>query len=326
MSGASNVLDPVEAAQDDINRSKRVIASALDDLTHHHSWLEGYHRDERRRAERLRRQEALEALKLRRQRAAWLARRYTLTAYAAARATASFLAKNSAAFLAWAAPRAEALARIIARDIAAALSWSWRTGRVLARRGFDETARGFVWSVHASNALGVAFRARLSAESARLYAEAAIRARPFVQPIRKRASVSWTRAQVRSARFAAAQHTRLSHVWSHTRSKAPLLAQDAATAISQSYAQLSANAVHIAVRERDRFSAWFAQMRTHSQDAMHAGVKAARQTWSWTALQTRHVVDRGTGRTKHRALIVRQCTALVRFEPLRTRLPVVRTD
>ena len=330
MSGASNVLDPVEAAQDDINRSKRVIASALDDLTHHHSWLEGYHRDERRRAERLKRQETLEALKLRRQRAAWLARRYALTAFVAARTTASFLARNGAAFFAWIAPRAEALARVIARDTAAVLSWSWRTGRVLALRGFDGAARGFAWSVATSDALGVAFRARLSAEAARLYTEAAIRAQPIMQPALKRASTSWTRTRFRSKRLASLLQTRLSDFWSQTRSKTPVLARDAITAISQSYARLSENADHIGARERDRLSAAFEQLRTQSQGAAHAGVKVATHAWSWTVLQARHArhaVERHAPSTnKHRALIVRQCTALVRFEPRRTRLPVVRTD
>lgn len=87
MTGASNVLDPVEAAKDDISRSKRLIASTLDDLTQHHSWLESYHRDERRRAQRLRREDALRRLELRRQRAAWLSRRFALATYAFARAT-----------------------------------------------------------------------------------------------------------------------------------------------------------------------------------------------------------------------------------------------
>jgi hypothetical protein len=64
MTGASDVLDPVEAAKDDISRSKRLIASTLDDLTQHHSWLESYHRDERRRAQRLRREDALRRLEL----------------------------------------------------------------------------------------------------------------------------------------------------------------------------------------------------------------------------------------------------------------------
>ncbi len=158
MSGASDILDPVEAAQDDISRSKRAIASALDDLSQHHSWLESYHRDERRRAQRLRRQEALEALELRRQRAAWMLRRFAQTSLAVTRATAVFLARNGAAFLAWATPRAQALALLLARESSAALAWSWRTGRDLAHRGFEGASTGFAWTVRTSDALGLAFR------------------------------------------------------------------------------------------------------------------------------------------------------------------------
>ena len=56
MAGATReITDPVEAAKHGIGSSKRLIAATLDDLSAHHSWLETYHRDERLRAERLRR-------------------------------------------------------------------------------------------------------------------------------------------------------------------------------------------------------------------------------------------------------------------------------
>jgi len=133
MTGASDVLDPVEAAKADISRSKRLIASTLDDLTQHHSWLESYHRDERRRAQRLRREDALRRLELRRQRAAWLSRRFALATYAFARATAVVLMRNGRAFLTWAAPRAHALSRLMMRWISAGASWAWRAGLSLSR-------------------------------------------------------------------------------------------------------------------------------------------------------------------------------------------------
>jgi len=225
VSGASDFLDPVEAAQDEINRSRRVIASALDDLSHHHSWLESYHREERRRAQRLKRQETLQALKLKRQRAAWRIRRVALTSFVAMRNTALFLARNGAAFLAWGAPRLRALAILIARELSTAAAWSWRTGRDLAKRGYEGAAIGFLWSVRTSDVLGVAFRKRLSVESARLYAEAAIRAQPILQPAVKRATASWTRTRFRAKRLAFALQTGLTDAWSRTRHGAPLLAR-----------------------------------------------------------------------------------------------------
>ena len=54
MAGAMReIVDPVEVAKEGIGSSRRLIATTLDDLSKHHSWLESYHRDERLRAERL---------------------------------------------------------------------------------------------------------------------------------------------------------------------------------------------------------------------------------------------------------------------------------
>ena len=322
VSGASDILDPVEAAQDDISRSKRAIASALDDLSQHHSWLESYHRDERRRAQRLRRQEALEALELRRQRAAWMLRRFAQTSLAVTRATAVFLARNGAAFLAWATPRAQALALLLARELSAALAWSWRTGRDLAHRGFEGASTGFAWTVRTSDALGLAFRQRLSTGAALLYAEAATRAQPVLQPAIKRASASWTRTRLRSKRLASTLQTRAADGWSRTRSRAPLLARNAVTATSQGYARLAEKAAVVNARGRDRLSIAFETARAHSQDTARAGFKAASDAWSQAALRTRRILERRA--PQHRALIVRQCTALACIEPPRTRLPVIR--
>jgi predicted membrane protein len=225
VSGASDFLDPVEAAQDEISRSKRVIASALDDLSHHHSWLETYHREERRRAQRLRRRETLQALKHKRQRAAWRVRRVALTSFVAMRTTALFLARNGTAFLAWGAPRAQALATLLARELSAATVWSWQTARHFARKGYEAAAIGFVWFVRASDVLGIAFRKRLAAESARLYAEAATRAQPILQPAVKRATANWTRTRLRAKRFTFALQTGLTDAWLRTRYGAPILAR-----------------------------------------------------------------------------------------------------
>jgi len=322
VSGASNFLDPVEAAQDEISRSKRMIASALEDLTQHHSWLESYHRDERRRAQRLRRQDALQRLELRRQRAAWMTWRFALASFAVMRAAANFLARNGAAFLTWATPRAQALALLLARELSAASAWSWRTGRILVRKAYAGAVTGFVWTVRTSDALGVAFRKRASASAARLYAEAATRAQPILQPILKRASASWTRTKVRSTRFAHTLQTRASDGWSQTRSRAPILARNAVVATSQGYARFAENAAVINARGCNQLSTAFAWSRARATEAAHAGVRTASEAWCWVALRTRHIVERRAPPQK--ALIVRQCTALVCIEPPRSRLPVVR--
>jgi hypothetical protein len=145
MSGASNVLDPVEAAHDGISRSKHLIASTLDDLTQHHSWLESYHREERRRAQRLRRQDALRRLERKRQRATFLLRRFAVATYAAARVTTLFLVRNGTAFAVWAAPRVHALALVTLRFLSDGADWAWDTARVLARKGYNGAETAFVW-------------------------------------------------------------------------------------------------------------------------------------------------------------------------------------
>ena len=293
MSSASDTLDPVGAAKDDISRSKHLIASTLDELTRHHSWLENYHRAERRRAQRLSRQEALQRLKLRRQRAAWLLWRFILISFAAMRSTAIFLVRTGGAFLraahkftlratAWTAPRVYALAVIVLRSLSAGVVWSWRTALSLARTGFAGASIGFAWSVRTSDVLGVALRRRLSAMFALLWAKAAI----LTQPMRKRASVAWLRTRFRSRRVASRVQTWLSANWSRMRSSTPGLARNL-------------------VR-----SAWV------------AGAKLASDSWARANSQARRLLEKGD--PQGRALVARGCTALILIEPGRARLPVVR--
>jgi len=283
VSGASDFLDPVEAAQDEISRSKRVIASALDDLSHHHSWLEGYHREERRRAQRLRRQEALQALKLRRQRAAWRVRRFALTSFVAMRNAALFLAQNGAAFLAWAAPRAQALAILMARELSTAATWSWRTARQLAQKGYEGAAIGFLWSVRTSDVLGIAFRKRLSAESARLYAETATRTQPILQPAVKRATASWTRTRFRAKRLAFALQTGLKDAWSRTRHGVPILASRGRESVVDGFVWTAHTTDALGVDFRQWASANTAAL--HAEAAIRAQPALKRTSAGWARIR-----------------------------------------
>ena len=360
MSGASNYLDPVEAVQDEIRRSKRVVASALDDLGQHHSWLESYHRDERRRAQRLRRQETLRALELRRQRAAWIARRFAKASFVMMLTTAVFLTRNGAAFLAWALPRARALALLLARQTSAAT----RTGRVLARKSYQCAAIGFTWTVRTSDVLGIAFRKRLSTGAALLYAEAATHAQPILRPALKRASAGWIRARFRSKRLAFILQTGVTDAWSWTRHKVPILARKGCKGVVNGFVWTvhSTDTIGIAFRKRLSTGAalLYAKAATHAQSIVRptlkktsaswirtrlrwkrlastlcsrapdswsrtrfafgwtcarsqhlacAAFEATSKAWSQAALRSRTVLE--TRGPQHRALIVRQCTALV---------------
>jgi hypothetical protein len=289
VSGASDIRDPVGAAKDDIDRSKHLIASTLDDLTRHHSWLESYHRDERRRAERLRRQEALERLELRRQRAAWLLRRFTLTALAATRRAAIFSMRGLRAArkftldaAAWTAPRAHELSIKGAHWLSAGLVWTERTALTLARMGFAGASTGFAWSVRTSDAVGIAFRRRLSLGSARLWAEMAV----LTQPIRKRATKAWLRTLSQSKRLTSAMHAWVFADWSWLRSRAPDLIREFVGSISATSTQFASD------------------------------------SRSWAAQQLRRI--RKTSGARHRALVVRRCSDVILAEPWRARLPAVR--
>ncbi len=205
MSSASHALDPVETAKDDVDRSRRLIAQTLDDLTVHHSWLETYHREERRRAERLRRQEALERLELRRQRAAFLSRRFAVRAYVSARAATAYFAASGAAvltatgtFLRWAAPRANRLARQtlagLANACSSSASWGWDGLRLLSARSYALLGSGFLWSARASETAGIVFRRKVWRFALIPAALAGRQAAHITAPARHRAGIFWTRA------------------------------------------------------------------------------------------------------------------------------------
>jgi hypothetical protein len=331
VSGASDMLDPVGVAQDDIDRSKHLIASTLDELTRHHSWLESYHRDERRRAQRLRRQEALDRLELRRQRAAWLLRRFTVTALAAMRSTAIVLAQTAVAFwraareftlaaAAWTAPRAHALAAQLIRSLAASWSWFRRTALYLARTGFAGAAAGFAWTVQASERLGVALRKHLSAGFARTTAQAAV----LTHPVRKRASAEWLRARHRSRRFTALGEARLASYWSWARAATPILARRVVRRTAAKGATLSA-------RLHNDMTAVGVWAHTQFRALMRAAAETVADGWSrWRSWAERQAARLSaaydswrTPDRRHRALVVRRCTALVLIEPWRPRLPAV---
>ena len=307
MTGASHVLDPVEAAKDDISRSKRLIASTLDDLTQHHSWLESYHRDERRRAQRLRREDALRRLELKRQRAAWLSRRFALATYTFARTTAAFLVRNGRAFLTWATPRAHALSRLMMRWISVGASWAWRTGLSLSRTGLETSAAGLAWTIRASDRAGTVFRGQVSAYAALLSAKAAILAAPGL----RRASIGWIRSRHRARRLVSTLEAQVSDGWSRTRS-----------AVSQWMLVETPRLRHSLARAA---TARLLRTRVQARRFSRAAFKTGGDRWSWAALRVRQALEKNAA-TGHRALIVRPSTALVCIEPRRGGLPAVLTS
>ena len=154
MSRASYTTDPIEAAEDDIAGSKDLIASVADEINQHQRWLENYRVAEKERARRLKRQELMYLLELRRRRTVRSLRRFSLASLRLARRVASFLVRNGTALVvalgqllvrcaAWTAPRARALemvGRRLGLDLADGPGPRPRLGQGsarLRRGGFD---------------------------------------------------------------------------------------------------------------------------------------------------------------------------------------------
>lgn len=199
MSGASDTLDPIEAAEDDIAGSKDLIASVADEISQHQRWLENYRVSETKRARRLSRQELMYQLEIRRRRTIRSAKRLTLASLILARRVASFLVRNGTALLvtlrrllsrcaAWTAPRARALALTLWRWASAAWSWTTLKAGILARAFLKGASITASWIAVKSRALALTLRQWLSAAYSWMRVEARVLANGFLRA----ASVSFS--------------------------------------------------------------------------------------------------------------------------------------
>ncbi len=163
MAGASDAIDPIDAARNDIAGSKDLIASAVEDLSQHQRWIENYRVAETRHARRVKRQKLMLAVELITKRILRALRRFALLAARLARATwrvaasvsvrvaQAITAASISAYaltrsaIAWTSPRVHALAVATGRQIAAAFAWSRHQVRVLARATLEQAARAYAW-------------------------------------------------------------------------------------------------------------------------------------------------------------------------------------
>ena len=91
MTGASDTLDPIAAAERGIAGSKNLIAAVADELSQQQRWLAHYQVAEKRHARRVKFQELTYWLELRRRRLVRWSSRLALTSLRGARAGAAFL-------------------------------------------------------------------------------------------------------------------------------------------------------------------------------------------------------------------------------------------
>jgi hypothetical protein len=206
MAGATReITDPVEAAKHGIGSSKRLIAATLDDLSAHHSWLETYHRDERLRAERLRRRELRERLERGCERTAGRAKRAAKTSYMGGRRVARFSRRHALIFAHWASPRLRILARRAATRSSTVWAWTRTHLPIVADQALAAARDGFAWTVQASEEAGHIFRLRLSEATEAAAAELWLR----TAPVRHRGTVAWLRLQRDAQRIRVREEKRL---------------------------------------------------------------------------------------------------------------------
>lgn len=309
MAGAKReITDPVEAAKHGIGSSKRLIAATLDDLSAHHSWLETYHRDERLRAERLRRRELRERLERGVQHAVARTKRAARISYVASHRMARFTRRHALVFARWASPRLRTIAQYTAETTAAAWRWLAHHTPIFTRRAYATARDGFNWSVQASEEAGHIFRQRVAMFADEAAAEVWLRS----APMRRRGRIEWVRARLRARRARAEAEMRLA----------------GAIATSRTLAHA-----------RKRFHRWAIR-------GLRIGAPAGRRTYA-TALRIEHDLSnriirvapefrrllrahmpatdmpaKAAASEASRALIVRPSTALACVAPARHKLPV----
>jgi hypothetical protein len=227
VSGASDALDPIAAAEAGIAGSKHLIASVANDLSQQERWLAHYRVAERRRERQAKIREVMYWLELRRQRLMRWLRREALIALRLARTAAAFLWRNAVALcvivrdtatacFVWLRPRVYALALILAAWTLALLAWTATEIRLLAHAAGKAAAGAAVWIAQRSRVLGTIMWQWLVAAWAWARIETARLARASITG----ASIAsaWSAAQSRAG--AAALHRESTRLASWTRKKA----------------------------------------------------------------------------------------------------------
>src|SRR3990170_4844631 len=188
MSGASRALDPIEAAEAGIAGSKNLIAAVADELSQQQRWLAHYQVAEKRHARRLKFQELIYWLEIRRRRLMRMLKRLGLALLSLMRSVASFVSRTAISLFVilrrtviacatWLRPRAYALALLLRRWLAAFWTWTVATSHTLARALLKAISIGWAWLVVESRGLAITLQRWVSVAWAWTRINAAILAR-----------------------------------------------------------------------------------------------------------------------------------------------------
>ncbi len=174
MSGASDTLDPIAAAEAGIAGSKDLMAAVARELGQHQRWLAHYRLAEKRHARRLMLQALIDRLERGRRRLMRWAKRLALISLRSARSVADFLSRTATALLlalhrfvvacfVWLRSSAYALARMLWGSLTALGAFILGQSRILARAAVTAASIGFTWLAAQSRALAFALQRWLSA-------------------------------------------------------------------------------------------------------------------------------------------------------------------
>lgn len=331
MSGASDTLDPVEAAEDDIAGSKDLIASVADEISQHQRWLENYRVSETKRARRLRRQELMYQLEIRRRRTIRSAKRFTLASLILARRIASFLVRNGTALLvtlrrllarcvAWTAPRARALALTLWRWSSVALSWTWLKAGVLTRAFLKGASITASWMAVKFRALALTLRRWLSAACSWTLEEAGVLARALLRA----ASIgaSWIAVKSRALALALRQWLSEGVAWMRVETRILAIGFLRAASIGCAWIVLKASALSGKLSEQAKHGAKRSALTTKRllRALILNGESVRRRMRAWGLRSSVAQLGSDLGPEPQTA---KPSTALMCIEPWRARLPAV---
>ena len=287
MSGASRTLDPIEAAEAGIAGSKNLIAAVADDLSQQQRWLAHYQVAEKRHARRVKFQELIYWLELRRRRLVRWSRRIALTSLRGARAAAAFLWRTAVTLF------------VILRRVATAC-FALASPAGLRARADLRPGPGLLAGRPPSFGCSPAPLKAAAIASAWI-----AQAHPRRDPVAM-ALVAWAWTRIEAARLArAAMIKRFDRCGLERGPGAG--AGDVATPRD---VRLAASLR----RETSRLASWTNKKAGHFS---RASLATASLGFSWTKQAGQHAD------VNHRALVVRRCTALISFEPRRARLPAL---
>jgi hypothetical protein len=294
VSRGSYTTDPIEAAEDDIAGSKDLIASVADEINQHQRWLENYQVAEKERARRLKRQELMYQLEMRRRRTVRALKRYSLASLRLAQRVVSFLVRSGTAFVvalgdllargaAWTIPRARALALTLWRWSIAASAWTWRTTVALARALFKAASISFSWMAAQYRSLDLALGRLLAAGWSWTWRTAVVLARALF----KAASISfsWMAAQYWSLDLALGRF--LAASWAWTWRTTVVLARALFKAASSSFSWIAAQSRALDLALGRLLAAGWSWTWRKTRILTRAFLRAVSISFSWIALKSK---------------------------------------